>query len=741
MDTNIRKKISLLKKCATTQVEEDIYLDDFLKDIKDGKWSSYVSEGGTKSKDKIGDKPSPYTVFKSNGVPAVTIHGTFAYRADAGLKERNFIAALDYDHVPNIIEVIAKLRNDPYSYSIFRSFGADGICLLVKVDPDQPHDIAHGGLREYYNKKYELVCDEGAKDLSRLRAVSHDPNLWINENSLIWKTLDTWQPKKKSPLLPKDNHRGQIASLIGSRLAKGDTAEEVERLIATAHIDPVSCMNDPEEVKKLILDLQARYHEGREGKGIETVQYCGFWTNNFSSTEIQLSTGLLLDALIALGYSVLDSEYVQVRNGVIYKILKTELYATVIDLASFQEVTFQIKDKKISIGQTALKTRAQTALRGSVALFALPKFNREIMRDTAKQVYFHFKNLSMVVTAEGRKILTRDGSKCIFEKQVIPHDFNEPDEKEAEFSVFTKNIAGNNLDAFRSSIGYTLRNYNGSDGMRAIWLCDRNYKAGKNNGRSGKSLFRKAISRMRKTDECSGKEWDEKSQFKFQNMSRDTQVYAIEDIQPGFYFNVLFTTCTEGIEYQAKHRDRVKLTMEETPKIVITANRPPKIEDGSSMMGRLIILPVTSFYVPYTPQGGVKHVHGHTFFDDWDRDEWDRFYGFAAQCAEEYLRNGLANVDMTEIRKNRFRELSYSLIRDGQTVDDLVEWIYAKELNGEIDPTVWRDEFNEHTGDGAIEQTAFGKLLKSFLDIEGTTFIKKRTGPRGETKTLYFISK
>lgn len=735
-----RKKVSFLKKCATSDVEEDIYLDDHLDDIKNGRWSLVAAEADTKSREKKPGQRSEYETYKSNEVPAVTCHGTFFDRSDAGLKERNFMAVMDLDHVQNIVEVIAKLKNDPYTRHIYRSLGGDGICLWVEVDQGQAHAIAHEGLREYYSNKYKLICDENAKDLSRLRAVSYDPNLWTNENSVVWKTMGTWKPLKKTKLLTDNNHRAQISSFIGERLAKGDTADEVETLIAAAHIDPASCMSDPEAVRALILDQQKRYHEGREGKGVETVQYCGFWTNNFRSTEVQLSTGLLLEVLISFGYSVLDGDYVQVRDGIIYKVDKTDLYASVIDLASFQEVTFSVKDIKITIDRTALKSNAQKTLRGMVSLFAIPKFNREIMRDTAKQVFLHFRNQSMVITPERREIFKRDGSKCIFEKQVIPHEFHEPDGEPSAFVQFIQNIAGDNLEAFSSALGYALRNFNGSDGMRALWLCDETFNAGKNNGRSGKSLFAKAIGRMRNMDECSGKDLDEKSVFKFQNVNRDTQVYDIEDVRPGFDFSILFTTCTEGMEYQAKHRDRVKLSMGETPKIVITSNRPPKMEDGSSMMGRLLILPVKSYYVQFAPKGGVKNVHGHTFFDDWDGAEWNRFFAFMAACVESYLKHGLVECDMTEVRKNRLKEVATTLVNDGQTTDDFIEWIHELKPVGSINPEELRAKWIEHAADDSVTAMTFGKLIKCYLDVEGIGFMKKRTGRGDERKTIYFTN-
>ncbi|RYG24989.1 MAG: hypothetical protein EOO01_43005, partial [Chitinophagaceae bacterium] len=297
-----------------------------------------------------------------------------------------------------------------------------------------------------------------------------------------------------------------------------------------------------------------------------------------------------------LGFAILDGQYVQVVDGVIYKRDKNHVYNLMVDIVSQEDVCFCVRvrntDLTFRVDRKTLQTKAQKELRGNVNMIAFPAFDREILRDTANDVYFHFKNCSLHITKEWAETIERTGEKVIWEDQIIEFELNEQPEGAGSFEDYLGKIAGENFNSFKSALGMVLRNYNGSEGMRALWLCDERYEVGKQNGRTGKGIFWKAATKVRKVDDCSGKDFTPDNQFKFQNMSRTTQIFVIDDVKQHFDFRSMYNYCTEGAEFERKHMDKIKLPLKETPQLIITSNYPPEIEQGSSTTGRLFILPL-----------------------------------------------------------------------------------------------------------------------------------------------------
>jgi hypothetical protein len=734
-DNIFSPKVSLIPSCAEPDKTTDVNLLDVFTATKNCKWKYKVEPGRPLKK----EDPKAYTNYKAYKVPAYTAHGTFNHANNNGLKEANGLACFDADKLEDKEEIKERLKCNPYVYSVFDSFGGDGLVIFVKIpvvtNADE-FEQYHSSLRQYFFKEYGLVIDEGAKSLKNLRLVSFDPDLFLKEDSRIWMDLPEFKPKNK--LLPKNNHRTQILSEAARQMNNGKGDAEILESLKEVHIDPVSCCSDPAEINKLITDLRSRYFADAEGKGVDIVQYSGFWTNNFKSLEIQLSTGLLGEFLAATGWRILDSEFVEVTGGVIYKRSKQDLYSHIIKLVSFQEVSFKAKDVTFTVDQTTLKTKAQKELKGNVNIISLPVFKFKILRDTVDKVYFHFTNCSLLITKDGRETFKRGENGVVWSEQVIQHELKEDDFGSAVYRDFFMNVSDDNYNAFRSATGMVLRNYNGSDGLRSLWLCDEVFNPGKNNGRLGKSIFWKAVAKLRKTDECSGKDFTPDYQFKFQNMSRDTQVYVIDDVKANFDFKAMYNYCTEGVEYQKKHQNRIKLNIHETPQLVITSNTPPEVESGASTTGRLLILPFKPYYSTYTDQGGVKAVHGHVFFDDWNEAEWNRFYWFMSDCAQYFLQEGIIQPDMSIIKANRLRSICAKKFKSDDIGAEFADWIYHYQLPKEFELSELKSEF-----DAAIDLETdirhFASGLKSYFDMEGINFIKNREGRAGDRKTIWKI--
>jgi hypothetical protein len=727
--------VSMIPSCDRPSETTDVLLSKIFEATKNGKWEEVVEEGRLLKNDE-----KKYKNFKSYNVPAFTAHGTATYASNEGMKQHNELAFLDFDKLKDKERDKDNLSMNPYAYSVYDSFGGQGlvvVCKIPKVNNAEDFELYHHSLREYFLNEYSLIADNSARSFKNLRLVSYDPDLFLNEASMIWKSLPQLNPQRKK-IEPKkeNNHYADVLPYISKLGHNGHTDDEIRDRLKDVHIDPSSCLNNPGEIEKLIANIRNSYTAGKEGKGHDAVQYNHFWTNNNKNTEIQLSLGLLGEVLSLLGWRILDNEYILVSKGVIYKKTVTELYELIVNLVSFQEVTFKVKDFTFTVDRTTLKTKVQKELRGNIKIIALSSFEFLIQRDTSTETFFHFRNNSLRVTKEGYTLFERNAKEgVVWEDQLLPHNIEEDDSIRSVFAEFLMNASGpENYHAFLSAIGRALHNHNGSEGMRVPWFCDEQHKAGESNGRSGKSLITKAIGKCRKMDDCHGKDFKSDNNFKFQNVGRSTQVYCIDDVKDNFDFRALYNVTSEGMEYERKNKDRVRLDLQETPQLLITSNHAPQIEQGASTTGRLLIMPVKSFYQQFTDQGGVKAHHGHTFFDDWDSVEWNRFYWFMAVCAKHYLSEGYVFADQAEIRKNRLREICSRKLKTNEAANEFVEFVYSS-LPCQFTLEDLSDEFEGMS----LDKQGLAACLKSYFEIEKILFTKQRERIDGAQKTIWKV--
>jgi hypothetical protein len=186
------KKIALYAHSQDTNLQNLTTVDDFISDIKTGRWQDRVL------KVRIQKTDAAKAEFKRK-LPNVTISGVFVTREDSTLQTHSGYIAVDMDAKHGLEDVVGtrnKLAKDPYVYSAFISTSGQGLCLIVKVDP-KAHREAYMWLSSYFQKKYNIHTDPSCKNLSRIRFVSYDPDVTINENAIQCPAEP--KPKKERP--------------------------------------------------------------------------------------------------------------------------------------------------------------------------------------------------------------------------------------------------------------------------------------------------------------------------------------------------------------------------------------------------------------------------------------------------------------------------------------------------------------------------------------------------------------
>lgn len=105
-------------------------------------------------------------------------------KAANNISSLNGLICIDIDG-----QIDEKLKNDKYTFIYHLSFGGDGCCIFVKINPDKFED-SFNGLAEYYFQNYNITIDAACKNKNRLRFISYDPDLVHNEKSIKYTPKD-----------------------------------------------------------------------------------------------------------------------------------------------------------------------------------------------------------------------------------------------------------------------------------------------------------------------------------------------------------------------------------------------------------------------------------------------------------------------------------------------------------------------------------------------------------------------
>lgn len=172
-------KVSIYKKSADAASKTVEEITAILSGIKSGRWQDLCLPI---MKEKDEDKRR---ILKRK-IPGYTISGTFSYRNTKNLIQHTGLIGIDFDKVENINQAFDILCKDQYSYAVFKSASHLGLCAIVKIDGNK-HLESFEGLQQYYFDNYNFTIDPSCKDITRLRYVSYDPDLTINEKSKTFK--------------------------------------------------------------------------------------------------------------------------------------------------------------------------------------------------------------------------------------------------------------------------------------------------------------------------------------------------------------------------------------------------------------------------------------------------------------------------------------------------------------------------------------------------------------------------
>ena len=376
----------------------------------------------------------------------------------------------------------------------------------------------------------------------------------------------------------------------------------------------------------------------------------------------------------------------------------------------------------------------------------------DFIRDTKEEAYYYFRNCFVRVTAT--TITTHPLTELngyIWYSQIIDKDFiYTADNDDSIFNTFLhlatngkRNISDNTytlengetptkrITSVITGIGYALHGYKDPTKAKSFNIFDAKISRDKRpEGRSGKSLTFKAIGQVIPTVEIDATNIKINDNLTLSEVSHDTRFIYFNDANESFPFIRLFHMLTENMTSKRLYLDPIIIPFSVSPKIGVNTNWVLK-GDGGSYRARQHNVEFTDFFSPeYSPR---DHFNCTFFSDEWNTDEWNKFYSSMFDYVSFYLGEGLINFPTPNIE---YRKLLASVS------EEFVIW-YTEDLKKDTrheKKSIYEQFKNSNTDFENVKQNTFSRWLQRCADHFGHTINKGLENARDRVGGVDFIT-
>jgi hypothetical protein len=282
----------------------------------------------------------------------------------------------------------------------------------------------------------------------------------------------------------------------------------------------------------------------------------------------------------------------------------------------------------------------------------------KLLKHTKDSAYYPFLNGVVHVTKNKKELLKYGAINMhVWREQVIPYEINidqDLDLSNVAYLKFIQKISNDEsarTEYTKALIGYLLHTYKDPTKSYAVILAEETEDEAEGGG-AGKGLFFKAIGKLINLVSIDGKNFKLDKSFAFQRVELSTQLIVIEDCRKNVDFEGFYSKITEGVTIEKKNKDEIYIGYEDAPKFGFTTNYTINYSGGHGKR-RVKVLEFSNFFnhnnTPLDFFGGKA-----MFSNDWDCDEWNRFYNFMIDSVQNYLLNGIPKIDNSQTinRKN-----------------------------------------------------------------------------------------
>jgi hypothetical protein len=615
-----------------------------------------------------------------------------------------------------------RLSKDKYVYSVFISPSGNGLKALVKIpeDPDN-HKNYFNSLQSYFNSPN---FDTTSKNISRVCYESYDPLIYVNEISSLWDKIEeaTFQEVVKHqdrPTIPITNENKIVEILLkwwdkkygmksGERnnnvyilasafndfgvnqnlseyvmsnyASESFPASEIQRTIDSAYAQKQNFGTKYYEDEDKVNQIKQKLRRGVSKKevkhqleednveveniervidrieGEDTTQK--FWVKSEKGV-IKIIHIVFKQFLEEHGFYKFNPEgsksyvFVRVTNNLIDHTSEKEIKDFVLD--------YLLEQDDLSIYNYFAECTRYFREEFLTLLSSIDVF---FIEDTAETSYLYYRNCAVKITQT--KVVPIDYIDLggyVWKDHVIDRKFIICKVGDCDFQTFIHNISGGTderVKSMYSTIGYMMHGYKNLSYCPAVILNDEVISDNPEGG-TGKGLFMKALSQMKKLVVIDGKAFNFEKSFAYQLVSADTQILCFDDVKKYFDFERLFSVVTEGLTLEKKNKDAIKIPFSKSPKIALTTNYAIRGK-GSSFERRKWELELSQYYTKeFTP----LVEFGKHFFAEWDDEEWCQFDNFMIECLQMYLEMGLLKSSFVNLELRRL---------SAETSHEFLEW-------------------------------------------------------------------
>lgn len=758
-------KVSFFESVKKTAPKVSKDVSHFLERIRIGKSRDLVEQiRTTPDKDKQQELKAQ--------LPGVCFNGYFSNRSKAGFKKASGLMTLDFDDFKTNEEAMAfkeKLRQDTHVLSAWLS-PRMGVKALYRI-PTVKDDAEFKSIFEQVQELYPEL-DNSGKDVSRFCFESYDPNIHINLEAEVFipevraKEMPEIGEVTNLPLQDQNEIAERLETWFNSHYNRSQRNNSLFKLAAAFNDFGVPrstaenyCFRYAEsgfstkEIEKIIESAYKKtdqfgtkfFEDARAKKKISNLVLTGKTSRELSEQFPQFEKENLEAEIQRVKDTVkLDEFWKYDPKGNIkivpyrfkfylesinyfkyYPVKGKKNFVFISKEDNFLENTneFEIKDTVLNNLMVNGEFDVYDVCADNVKVFSenylslLNTAEVDTVRDEEDFAMIYYRNTALKVKdKQVEEIPYDDLEGFVWRNQVVDRDYTKADHHESMFRTFLWLISGQEVaryNTMKSVIGYLLHSYKNSANNKAIILNDEVISDTPNGG-SGKGLLTAAIGKMKKVSSIDGKTFDFSSSFPYQTVSSDCQILAFDDVKKNFKFENLFSVITEGITIEYKNKDAVKLSIEDSPKILVSTNYTIKT-DGGSFQRRVFEVELSSYF-------GAHHSpfdeFGCMLFDDWNEQEWARFDQFMVNCVQYYLENGLVSYELKNLNIRKVMN---------DTSAEFFEWMEGKELpvNGErVDyKELYQLFLNEYEDFNKwLTQRIFNKWLSNYYEFRGVNY-------------------
>lgn len=737
-------------------------------------------KNGTKSLDLIGRIRAEQDKEKRDGLkknlPCYVFAGEFKERNSNGLISHSGICIVDYDKFPNDEEmnkVFKMLKSNQHIISAFLSPSGNGIKALVKIPISDK--TTHPRYFKEFNKKFESeYFDISNSNVDRVCFESYDPNIYINYDAQIFDPVlndEGYQVKDKTPLIPIENEDRIVDKIMAWNWGKGFTEGQrnsyifdlagtfceygVSKEYAEGYIlnnvvigdfsesealntiksayrkrqKGIRYFEDYDKIKKVKADLSKgkefvlKKHKIEEDvfdeiKVEDEQEDFWYFEQTKSGEKCKVDTLKYKKFLESSGFKKYFPYDTQKPTWV--KIVSNQVEETSVEKIKDYVLNYLLDRGEVTVWSYFA---GYQTLFSETFLLMLDTVQLLILQDTKDKSFIAFNNGILEVTKDKIELVEYvDVDGYIWKSHIINRDFVKTANIQNDYKTFVENISNKKPEAIESAIGYLLSTYKNKMNNKAIILNDEVITDNPEGG-TGKGLFIQGIKQIRRVSILDGKAFDEKKSFPYQTVSQETQILVFDDVKRNFDFESKFSLVTEGMTLERKNKDAIKLTVEDSPKVVISTNYAIKGE-GNSHDRRRHELEVSQYYGKNkTPFDEFNRE----LFSDWNKEEFQRFDNYMVYCLQLYFSNGLINQDSVNIKKRKFI---------AETSMEFLEWISEAE-NFQLGTKHEKgDKFNQFTREYIDFQRFLTRKKFSIWVQKYASYIGKKyyQGHSGESK-------